>query len=273
MARFGLLKSKRDEDESVALNSIPTAQRKHTTAVGVSALKIETADLDDGPVSPNSRAVIEGGPMTPNSPNRAAALMRRVISPKSPPPPAEREDFSMASGSTWTTKATDLPPSAAIQQEGPGATHTDAAGNPVAPPNANIDARDEAAEGKNGNNGNGNGNGALRRKFKKSALAGGHKTDNTNISLVYNSFGPQASKVMNLVLRDKLPVPKSTTDVIVQVEVSLGLLIWNVPGRKMVPWTEKYMSCYVQACKSLAAHHVSLIYILPFLCFVYRPPL
>jgi len=263
MARFGLLKSKRDEDESVALNSIPTAQRKHTTAVGVSALKIETADLDDGPISPNSRAVIEGGPISPASPNRAAALMRKVISPKSPPPPAEREDFSMASGSTWTTKATDLPPSAAIQQE-PGKTHTDAAGNPVAPPNANIDARDEAAEGKNGSNNNGNGNGALRRKFKKSALAGGHKTDNTNISLVYNSFGPQASKVMNLVLRDKLPAPKSTTDVIVQVEVSLGLLIRNVPGRKMVPWTE-----YANHWQRITLHS----YILSLLCFVYRPPL
>lgn len=203
MVRFGLRRSKRqqEEDESVDLNSIPTAQRKNTTAVAASARKVEAAALDDGPV-------VAGGPISPQSNSKAAALLRKMKRDKSPPP-AMREDFSMASGSTWTTKATELHSTTQNM-------HTDAAGNPVAPPNYNIDVRDDI-DGADGDRGN-----PIRRKFKgKAGALGGNKTDNTNISLVYSAHGPQASQVLNLVLRENLPVPKLPTDVIVQVEVSV----------------------------------------------------
>lgn len=200
MVRFGLRRSKNQGgDDSVGLNSIPTAQRKNTTAVAASVGKIEAAALDDGPV-------VAGGPISPQSNSKAAGLLRKMKRDKSPPP-AKREDFSMASGSTWTTKATELYSTTQNM-------HADAAGNPVAPPNYNIDVRDDndGADGRGG---------AIRRKFNgKAGALGGNKTDNTNISLVYTSHGPQASQLLNLVLRENLPVPKLPTDVIVQVEVS-----------------------------------------------------
>jgi len=206
MVRFGLRRSKRqkEEDESIDLNSIPTEQRKNTTPAGAAAAaaaaaRREAAEPVDGPM-------VAGGPISPTSNSKAAALLRKMKRDKSPPPVASRDDFSMASGSTWTTKATELHSTTQNM-------HTDAAGNPVAPPNHyNIDVRDD------GGGGEGRGS-TLRRKIQKSAL-GGNKTDNTNISLIYATHGPQASGVLNLVLRENLPVPKLPTDVIVQVEAA-----------------------------------------------------
>lgn len=224
MVRIGLRKPKKQEEdvESVDLNSISTDRRKNTSGAGAkaaaAAAKRAAAEPVDGPV-------VAGGPISPTSNTRAAGLLR-MMKPKSAPPEyvASRDDFSMASGSTWTTKATEMHSTTQNM-------HMDAAGNPVEPhlPNyLGIDVRDD---GEGGVGGNGGPRGSpLRRKFHKSAL-GGNKTDNTNISLVYSSHGPKASALLNLVLRENLPVPKLPTDVIVQVEVS--------------DWAAYCLQCYV----------------------------
>ena len=206
MVRFGLRKSKKqEEDESINLNSISTDKRKNTSGAGAkaaaaAAAKRAAAEPIDGPV-------VAGGPISPTSNTKAAALLRKM-KPSPAVHVASREDFSMASGSTWTTKATEMHSTTQNM-------HMDAAGNPVEPPNyLGVEVRDDGEGVDGGLRGS-----PLRRKFQKSAL-GGNKTDNTNISLVYTSHGPKASALLNLVLRENLPEPKLPTDVIVQVEVS-----------------------------------------------------
>ena len=206
MVRIGLRKSKRQEEpSSVDLNSISTDRRRNTSGAGAkaaaAAAKRAAKEPIDGPV-------VAGGPISPTSNTKAAALLRKFHKSAPPVHVASREDFSMASGSTWTTKATEMHSTTQNM-------HTDAAGNPVEPPNyLGVEVRDDGEGGDGGPRGS-----PLRRKFHKSAL-GGNKTDNTNISLVYSSHGPKASALLNLVLRENLPVPKLPTDVIVQVEVS-----------------------------------------------------
>ena len=126
-------------------------------------------------------------------------LRKMVVASKKEklPPNATRDEFSMASGSTWTTKATEL------QHPGMfGDDQTDAAGNPVtghaspgrggeyskrdgAPKDGDDDIRSSAWWWRR----------ATARSKIKSALLERNKADETNIAVIYNTYGEQASKV------------------------------------------------------------------------------
>lgn len=206
MVRF-LGRYSRAKNEEAALNPVETKSAADTPAAAAAATAPSQAEKQKGK---------SGG---------GGLLRKMVLTSKKEklPPNAARDEFSMASGSTWTTKATELHNPGLL-----GDDRTDAAGNPVtghASPRrsggyslrdrAPKDAHDDITEVQRG------GSRSSARAKIKSALLERNKADDTNIAVIYNSYGEQASKVCKLVLRENLPVPKGPLDVIVQVDVSV----------------------------------------------------
>jgi len=199
---------RRSKNDDVALNPVP---EKTTAAAAAAAPTTATSALSAADKKDKS----SGGGL----------LRKMVVASKKEklPPNATRDEFSMASGSTWTTKATEQHHSGMF-----GDDQTDAAGNPV---NGHVSPRrggdyskrdgapkdcdDDITEVQRGG-----GVRATARSKIKSALLERNKADETNIAVIYNTYGEQASKVCNLVLRENLPVPKGPLDVIVQVDAS-----------------------------------------------------
>lgn len=207
MVRF-LRRSKNDYDGEQ--NFIPTG---HAAAAATAA-----------PSGPDNAKALES-PVDKKDKSGGGLFRKKATAAKKEkvkiPPIATRDKFSMASWSTWTTKATELHRHGLLGDDQTDAAGNPSTGNPTSPRRSGRDKRDDGDDDAEVQRG-----GGRATRFKpKSSLLERNKTDDTNIAVIYSSYGDQASKVMNLVLRDDLPVPKGPLDVIVQVDVSTTKLL------------------------------------------------